>query len=117
MGIMSRKYCNQHVFRLMYLPLQIWKCEKRIRDAIAQNGTESYQQYEKSISKPFHDIVLHDWKNLERAEQNFTLSSSIKTVTNQPSKNLFRPVAIITQSPSIEPVIYFLRLRKNASFF
>ncbi|CAF1051473.1 unnamed protein product [Adineta ricciae] len=104
MGNMSRKYCNQHIFKLMYLPLQIWKCEKQIRDAIAQNGTEPYQRYEKSISKPFRDIVLQDWKNLERAEQSFTLSSSIEIVTSQPLKNLFHPVAIITQSPSVEPL-------------
>ncbi|CAF1134313.1 unnamed protein product [Adineta ricciae] len=104
MGKMSRKYCNQHVFRLMYLPIRIWMCEKQIRDAIAQNGTELYQQYEKTISKPFRDIVLQDWKNLERAQQSFTLSNSTEIVSSQSSKNLFRPVTIITQSPSVEPL-------------
>ncbi|CAF0874479.1 unnamed protein product [Adineta steineri] len=68
MGIVVNQYCpDQHVLELLFDIDKLIHCEELARIAIAQNGSNNYYKYQNSISNPFIDIVIEDFKGLEQA--------------------------------------------------
>ncbi|CAF0893844.1 unnamed protein product [Adineta steineri] len=108
MGIVVNQYCpDQHVLELLFDIDKLIHCEELARIAIAQNGSNNYYKYQNSISNPFLDIVIEDFKGLEQALAKIVSLPETKSIQKRSLDTFFDPNAI---SKLVDDV------RKNASY-
>jgi hypothetical protein len=92
------EYCpDRHIFELMFNPSKVIECEKLARKDIGINNPEIYSYYHLNISTPFRQMIVEDWKELEKAQAK----------TAPLSDGLFKPLS--QHKPVIFNQIYYIK--------